>query len=193
MAMVHCIDDCPPLPEVEGVEIRHVPEYMGYAVGNDGSVWSCLGTNQNRPIQREWRPLNLSVGTHGYRKVTLSLNGKRTTVTVPRLMATVFLGSAKPKEEVCHYDGNRTNDVIPNLRWDTHKRNAMDMRRHGRMRFVGSTNPKSRLSWDNVLMIRTLQRYCAQVEIARLFGVSQVNISGILLRKKWNYDSDPNA
>jgi hypothetical protein len=40
MAESKCSMDFPPFPVIEGVEFRHCPGHLGYAVGDDGSVWS---------------------------------------------------------------------------------------------------------------------------------------------------------
>lgn len=32
------LEDCLPLPEIEGVEMRHLPGHAGVAIGSDGSL-----------------------------------------------------------------------------------------------------------------------------------------------------------
>jgi hypothetical protein len=50
---------------------------------------------------------------------------------VHRLVAIAFLGNY-PELEVCHADGDPTNNHLDNLRWDTHQANMRDMVMHGR-------------------------------------------------------------
>ncbi len=40
MAKPHSIKECPPLPEVDGMEFRHCAGLLGYLIGSDGSTWT---------------------------------------------------------------------------------------------------------------------------------------------------------
>lgn len=51
---------------------------------------------------------------------------------VSRLMGIAFLPEPQPGQtDVCHNDGDAANNVVANLRWDTHKENLRDRIRHG--------------------------------------------------------------
>lgn len=51
----------------------------------------------------------------GYKRVTLSKNGKKTSYRVHRLVLAAFLG---PSDEICVWlDGNTTNNKLENLRY----------------------------------------------------------------------------
>lgn len=63
--------------------------------------------------------------------VALSLDGKHRTHLVHRLVAVAFLGSPPEGTEVCHNDGDASNNRVTNLRWDTHASNMLDAIRDG--------------------------------------------------------------
>ncbi|MBN7395680.1 HNH endonuclease [Mycobacteroides abscessus subsp. abscessus] len=72
--------------------------------------------------------------THGYLIVGLSRPGKRraTTALVHRLVLEAFVGPCPDGMEACHFDGDKTNNRLPNLRWDTRRANQDDAIRIGK-------------------------------------------------------------
>ncbi len=46
-------------------------------------------------------------------------------------MLEAFVGRAPDGTEACHNDGDSSNPVLSNLRWDTHAANNLDQVRHG--------------------------------------------------------------
>lgn len=70
----------------------------------------------------------------GYLGVGLHKNGKKKRARVHKLVAEAFIGPCPDGMEVCHgVKGNQVNTVA-NLRYDTHKNNALDRYRDGNMR-----------------------------------------------------------
>jgi hypothetical protein len=63
--------------------------------------------------------------------VALKVDGKSTSFLVHRLMAIAFLGEPPPGCEVCHNDGDGTNNVLSNIRWGTRSENILDSVQHG--------------------------------------------------------------
>jgi len=85
---------------------------------------------------RSWRlrgkTLKLVKHREGYRCVTLYRNdGKPTKVLVHHLVLEAFVGPRPPGKEGCHWDNNRANNYIENLRWGTRSDNMQDSVRHG--------------------------------------------------------------
>ena len=60
----------------------------------------------------------------------VSLSGRRK-CNVHTLVALAFLGPRPEGMEVCHNNGDRFDNRIENLRYDTHAENQLDVRRHG--------------------------------------------------------------
>ena len=67
----------------------------------------------------------------GYPFVQLSNHGKTQVRTVHSLVAGAFIGTRPEGTEVCHNDGNPTNNHLDNLRYGTPSENELDKLRHG--------------------------------------------------------------
>ena len=67
----------------------------------------------------------------GYPLVNLRDQGKGQTRYVHSLVAEAFIGSRPEGMEVCHNDGDSTNNHLDNLRYDTSSDNELDKVRHG--------------------------------------------------------------
>jgi hypothetical protein len=66
----------------------------------------------------------------GYLIVSLC-NDRHHTRAVHDLVARAFHGEPAPGQQVCHFDGDKTNNLAANLRWDTQSANNLDAVRHG--------------------------------------------------------------
>lgn len=186
MTTVNCITDCPPLPQIEGIEIRHSPGLLGYAVGNDGSAWSCRPRG-NRWKHILWRRLSPGYGPGGYRQIVIcNGTGKKKSKRVASLVCEAFYGPRPSGMVVCHTDGSRANDTAANLRWDTAKANTGDGLRHGTLACLrrGETHPSAKLSNGDVDTIRQLGKYLKYYEIASIYGISKSHTRAILYRKE---------
>jgi hypothetical protein len=109
---------------------KPVAGYEGrYEVSTEGAVWSLIR-------QRLMTPVLLR---NGYLAVGLRLSGnRRRTHTVHTLVAQTFLPTRPTsRHEVCHFDGDKLNNSVANLRWGTRSENMHDSVRHG-------THPMSR-------------------------------------------------
>lgn len=63
--------------------------------------------------------------------VRLTKDGVRSVQSVHVLVAEAFLGPRPEGHEVCHNDGDRDNNCLTNLRYDTHSGNMLDAVSHG--------------------------------------------------------------
>ena len=110
---------------IADIEWRLIPGFTDYEVSNTGLVRS----NKRR------KPYVLRTGSHpqGYRQVGLRKNGKTHVLKVGYLVLLAFKGPCPKNCEMCHNDGDPTNDYVENLRWDTHAANMRDAARHGTM------------------------------------------------------------
>lgn len=111
-----------------------VPGYESYyEVSNLGNVQSVARKVRatNRVINYRTRPIRTNIDSSGYHQVCLCNHGVRTTVLVHRLVAASFIGEPPPGTEVCHENGDKGDNRVENLRWDTRSGNTRDKLRHG--------------------------------------------------------------
>ena len=113
-------------------EWRPAAGFPSYLVSNWGRVASIVNTPIIMKPGRDGR---------GYATVVLSGRPKARTVRVHRLVLSAFVGPCPEGMEACHWDGNRMNNHIDNLRWDTHKANCGDRRRQRLLRQYADESP----------------------------------------------------
>lgn len=103
---------------------------------------------------------------------------------VHRLVATAFIPNPEGKPQVAHWDGDKANNHVTNLRWATNEENHSDRWRHNGWGW--------KLTKDDVRDIRKLldEGDLYQYEIAERFGVTPPAISQIFLGKSWTKESD---
>lgn len=69
--------------------------------------------------------------SNGYLFVNLSREGNLTIQNVHQMVARAFLGPRPPAHDVCHGNGDKTDNRLENLRYDTRSANNHDRVRHG--------------------------------------------------------------
>lgn len=152
-------------------EWRVVTDFPCYAISSMGRLKRIVSA-RGAAAGKIWRID--AVNRDGYFGVRLRLNGRERSCGIHQLVAEAFLGP-KPfaKAEVRHYDGNKTHNVVTNLRWGSRSDNSHDRHRHGAMP-VGEKHWSSRFSDTDIERMRDMRRSGAVVpEIARLFGVEK--------------------
>jgi hypothetical protein len=159
-------------PEVPGVEFARIVRHPTYCFGNDGSAWN---------LRRKWRQLRPHRTRYGY--LILQVNSK--TMRLHRLILEAFTGPCPQGMQACHTDGNRSNNCLSNLRWDTPAGNAVDRNAHGTTA-RGSRQGLSKLEESDVLEIRRLVgEGQSRASVGRIFGVSTTQVCNIVDRLQW--------
>ena len=163
------------------MQSRTVPSYPQFQATDRGTVIGPRGKETPG-----------SVMSGGYLRVTTTVNGKRTTLGVNRLVCEAFHGPAPtPQHEAAHADGDLTNNRPGNLRWATSKQNHADRRRHG-TDAIGERNGRALLTDEQVRSIR--RRYVSGInqhipgnsqQLAERFGVTQNLVTAIVRREAW--------
>ncbi|WP_420093716.1 NUMOD4 motif-containing HNH endonuclease [Mycobacteroides abscessus] len=113
---------------------RPIPGYEGhYEVSNLGRVRSLDRYIETKQGLRFRAGCIRKFGKHvgGYLELPLLLDGKQKMFTVHRLVMLAFVGERPEGFDICHNDGDKTNNELSNLRYDTKKSNAQDSIRHG--------------------------------------------------------------
>jgi hypothetical protein len=117
----------------------------------------------------------------GHLRVGIWKNSQRRTLYVHRLIMETFVGECPNGMEVCHNDGNSSNNHLDNLRYDTRHENLIDASKLNK-------TPNQKLSPDDVLEIRKrLLNGEKQADIAKDYGVGQYAISAINRRATFDW------
>jgi len=161
-------------------EWKAVPGFPGYEVSDRGRVRSF----------RVPRVLRAEVDGRGHASVWLMNTGRAKRQSVHRLVLLAFRGPAPAGHESCHGDGDLRNNTLKNLRWDTHRNNMADKKRHG-TQLAGARHPNAKMSVSDARQIkRLLADGKSGAEIARMFGVSGTVVSEIRRGKHWTAKDD---
>jgi hypothetical protein len=105
----------------------------------------------------------------GYRVVHLGVGGTKFRVAVHRLVLLAFVGYAPEGCEACHGNGDRTDNRLSNLRWDTHYANNQDRRAHGRYA-SGRDHPMAKFTAEQIAIA---QAAASLKEAVALTGMSR--------------------
>lgn len=158
---------------------RPIPGYEPYEASPDGFIRGLKGCRTLTPVLTQY----------GYHQVSLCVRGKKYSRLVHRLVAYAFIGpQPSPEHDVLHWDGNKTNNKLSNLRWGTPKDNNADQVRHG-TRIVGSRVGVSKLTEKQVQAIRDMWNYgkLGQNEIAEKMGVHRRTVNSIVRGVTWKH------
>lgn len=155
---------------------KKIPGYCGYEVSSHGHVRSYKKRSGGKWIiaRHPQRILKQSLMPKGYLFVRLSDDGIVKTCRVASLVLLAFVGECPPLLEVCHNNGDKKNNRLLNLRYDTHKANMKDRsQQHGH------------LTESQVVSIRTCiaQKTSTTKDLSEQFGVSQAAIKRIFKGK----------
>lgn len=125
----------------------------------------------------------------GYLRVCLRNGESVKYVTIHSLVLTAFVGDRPPKYQGCHNDGDKTNNIVSNLKWGTGRENYDDKRRHGRAQEC-EAHGSSKLTADQVDEIRFAyatrwERYWGAKEFAKKYGVSQSTVERAARGVSW--------
>lgn len=120
----------------------------------------------------------------GYMTFITVLEKKSKLHYVHRAVAETFIREIPEGSQVCHYDGNRSNNHVTNLRISSVRDNLADKRFHG-THYVGGNNPSSVLAPSQVQAIRALQGKKSETDVGHEFGVSRSTIGRIWRGESW--------
>ena len=141
---------------------KPVPNFEDlYEVSDEGEVRSICGRYGENLILRQ------SIGSKGYKIVSLCRGGKQKTVNVHRLVASVFLQNPDNLPCVNHKDENKENNAVSNLEWCSYYHNNV----YGE-RLTKSAAKRS----IPVLCIETGKRFSSAYAAHRETGIQQSKI-----------------
>ena len=158
---------------------KNIPNYEGlYQISDTTLVKRLVGKNCLKE-----RIIKPHKNKDGYLYISLQKNGKKKTFPVHRLMLESFIGPCPEGKEGCHNDGNKENNLIYNIRWDTHSKNMHDSIKH--KTFI--SNLKTKLNKEIVIEIRKLWKEgkLTKRQIAKQFNVHRGTVGRIINYYTW--------
>ena len=106
-------------------------------------------------------------------------------VRVHRLVLTTFKGPCPKGYEGCHNDGDKSNNHLSNIRWDTRANNLLDKIDHGTDNRGERCGNSILIESDTPKIFKLRGEGKKLEEIANVVGVSGSQVSNILRRKRW--------
>ncbi len=132
----------------------------------------------------------------GFQNVSFLSNGKKKSFLVHKITAELFVGkTADNQDTVIHLDWNKGNNHCSNLKWvtkDEAYKRMFDRLHERRRNCKEKIITYSKLTEDDVVMIKSmLQRGITQNVIAKLFCVSEMQITRIKRGENWAHVTVP--
>jgi len=148
-----------------------------YFVGNDGTI---LNSKTGLRLKHQ-------DNGNGYKKVTLSINGRQIQKYVHVLVATEYLPLLKDKKQVNHKDGNKSNNNLINLEWVNNSENQIHAHKTG-LKNNGNNLWNGKFSEEDIQKIKSLKNDgVLQYKIAEIMSTTKSTISEILNNKRYKY------
>lgn len=158
-----------------------IPGYEGrYAITRQGRVFSVPRSG----TRGGW--LKQSPNSQGYLRVNLTNpNGSQSTKNVHVLVLLTYDGPKPEGMQACHNNGDKTDNRLENLRWDTPSSNNLDKRKHGTS--GGEKNGRAKLTAEQVTSIRDRYEFgdVSLSRLAYLFGVDKSTIHRVVSGTSW--------
>lgn len=171
--------------------MKSIPNFPDYAITRDGRVWSKprITSHGHHRIGR-W--IKSGICSNGYLGVVLHVDSQKYSCSIHRLVLETYAGSCPAGKEACHNNGNRLDNRLENLRWDTRCNNHQDAIRHGTHQSLhqkGEKAGQAKLTEQDARMVIYMYRtgLFLQWEIAKIYNIVQQEVSRIINRKRWTH------
>lgn len=141
-----------------------------YEISNMGRVWSIA---RPHPAVKTGCFVAGAKDIRGYLRMRIGSK----TYPISRLVLQTFVGPpAKGQHHAAHFNGDRSDNRLENLRWSSRKENADDKKRHGTY-WIGTAHKAAKLTAEQVGEIRSLRRQgWPWEELSRRFGVGVMTV-----------------
>ena len=162
-----------------------------YQASNRGHIRSInrtVKTSRRESLTKfKGKVLNACKIKNGYLMVSLTAPSRQLKhAYVHDLVLVAFKGPKPKSREACHNNGDKTDNKISNLRYDTRSANAQDRNKHGTIiSWKGEGVPSAKLTEKKVLQIRKLAKSVSMRELGRRYSVCHKTIGAVIHRESW--------
>lgn len=162
--------------------LKPIKNFSKYLISDKGIVYSLYSKKILKPGHDK----------DGYLRVDLWKYSFRHEGRIHRLVLETFIGPCPKDMESCHNNGNKLDNRLENLRWDTLHNNIKDSVKHGKHRSLhqyGENSAVNKLTKRDVINIICLwnTKLFRQWEIANMYNISYQTVSSTVLRKTWRH------
>lgn len=167
---------------------KPIPGYSYYEVSSLGMVRSYRRFGPSLKRRESPKVLKLHKEKRGYLYCGLVDDAEQhKSEKVHKLVALAFLGPRPEGLEICHNDGNKTNNVPANLRYDTHLANMRDAIQVGAL-------PSQALMPSGAKQIRELYtKGTPPEELAKKYNVSRAVIWDVIRGRTYKNAGGPDC
>lgn len=158
--------------------------FENYEVDELGQIWSLPKKTRKgiRMIKALKHPKT------GYMYVDLCKDGKVKKFTVHRLVALNMIPNPENKLQVNHINGDKTDNRVVNLEWNTRSENQKHSITTGLRSAKGIKNSQAKLTEQDVISIR--QSSERGYILAKKYNISQSTIVDIKKHRSWTHISN---
>jgi len=170
---------------------KPVVGYEGlYEVSDGGAVRSLDRVSVAAGQRLRGRPIRTVRAGRGYLQVGLwDSSGRRKNRYVHRVVLEAFAGAPSPGHEACHNNGDRQDNRLENLRWDSRSANHTDKRAHGTMP-RGESHHHASIGEADVRRVLTMAAEGrSRAEISRSVGITTRHVGSLVRRELWAHVS----
>jgi len=166
---------------VKYINMTKIQGFENYELDELGQIWSLPKKTRKgvRMIKALKHPKT------GYMYVDLCKDGKVKKFTVHRLVALNMIPNPENKLQVNHINGNKTDNRVANLEWNTRSENQKHSISIGLRSAKGIKNSQAKLTEKQVLEIRK-SAHCLKT-LAQKYSVSISTISEVRNNKIWTH------
>ena len=160
-------------PDIPGIEVS--------TMGNVRTLDKVVSGKGNVTYLKNGRILKQYLNHNsGYLQVGVSIDGKRVTKLVHRLIAQAFIPNPEELPQINHKDSDRTNNNVSNLEWCTPKYNSQYREKYGVSRMEVAGKPIFAIS----LVTLEILHFSSQWEASQKLGVDRSSINMVIRGKR---------